>query len=95
MPEKQSSETLEIRDGVVTELRSLISLFAHDTDSYSGRLDHVDVISSVTDSECQGRLVVLSHQINGGSLLCWRRSVNNNRSGSLEDTCDFLSKLLF
>ena len=54
--EQQGSQILELRDGVVTGSRGLHSLKTLDADSNVRLGNHVDVISSITDShrDCSG-----------------------------------------
>mgnify|MGYP001626726200 CR=1 FL=1 len=56
MPEKETAQELELEDGEVGKWASLASLFAHDTDANMGSLDHIDIVSTITDR--QSRLVL-------------------------------------
>mmetsp|Transcript_3804 Transcript_3804/g.3715 ORF Transcript_3804/g.3715 Transcript_3804/m.3715 type:complete len:208 (+) Transcript_3804:304-927(+) len=51
MPEQQSSQISELRKGEVGKARSLVPLLPIDPDANVGRLDHVDVVSPISDGQ--------------------------------------------
>ena len=49
MPEETAPEVLVLRNGVICESGSLVAFLTHEAKAEVSGLDHVDVISSITD----------------------------------------------
>jgi len=50
MPEHQLTEVLELANSKISKLASLIALLAHDSYTDMRLLDHVNVVSAISDS---------------------------------------------
>lgn len=64
MPEHKPVEPLEVGDGVVTELSCLVSFLAHDADTNVRGLNHVDIVTTVTDGQGVGFIVEPLNEFN-------------------------------
>ena len=71
MEEEKGLQVLELADGVVGGLDSLLTLEPTDTNPDMRRVDHIDIVSTVTD--CQSRLlcVTILDQKDDFCLLFW------------------------
>ena len=78
MMEHQPIYSLKVRNSIVTELSSLITLLSHNAYSDRGRLDHVDIVTSISNGA--GELIRVSfYKFYYFCLFIWRRSEHNNR----------------
>ena len=60
MDEEESAEELELPDCIIRVSSCLVAFLSKDTNSNVGLLDHVHVISSITDSQSNSlRIIVL------------------------------------
>jgi hypothetical protein len=60
MHKEESAEELELPDGIIGVASCLVAFFAKDTNSDVSLLDHVYVISSITDCQSDGfRIIIL------------------------------------
>lgn len=69
MDKEQLAEEAELGDRDVGATRGLETLDAADTDADVCRLDHRDIVGSVTDGEKDGPLLVLLDQLDHHGLL--------------------------
>ena len=91
MPENKSSQAFEIRNGIIAEEGSLVSLVTLDANSNIGLLYHIDIVSSIPDRQAQsiaGALVLdKSHDLR---LSMWRTPIHNDRIHALKDCMQHL-----
>ena len=60
MDEEESAKELELPDGIIRVSSCLVAFLAKDTNTNVGLLDHVHIISSITDSQSNSlRIIVL------------------------------------
>jgi hypothetical protein len=60
MDEEESAEELELPDGIIRVASCLVAFLAKDANTNVGLLDHVHVISSITDGQSNSlRIIVL------------------------------------
>jgi len=77
MPEHEPSQTFVVGNGKITKCGSLVTLIAHDADADVGRLNHIHIISSITN--CQHKCIRISRDIfHGVSFLRWRTPEKNH-----------------
>ena len=72
VPEERAAQVLIAWDSIVSESGSLVSFLAHKTDTKVSRLDHVDVVGTVTDSKSDLVASELAHESDNLSLLARR-----------------------
>jgi hypothetical protein len=88
MPEKSSSQVLETRHGVVGESRSLVTFLTHESETDVSRLNHVNIVSTITNSSSDFRLGMFSHEVDYIGFLEGRRSINDSRFTAKEKCSD-------
>lgn len=96
VPEESSSQVLEAGHGVIGEGSSLVTFLSHETKSNVSLLNHVNIVSTISD--CGGDSVsgVGLHKVNNISFLSRRRSVDNCRLAAEQELSDFfVNKLVF
>lgn len=84
VPEHQPVQSLEVGNGIVTESCCLITFLAHNTDTNRSRLDHIDIITSITNGKSEYIWVTLNEFYNF-SFIIWWWSVNYNRLSFVKD----------
>lgn len=77
--EKQAVEVRKshLTDGVVRRVDSLQTLFARNTNADVGRLDHADIVGTITNGECH-RADAFLDEANDEGFLQWRHSTTND-----------------
>ena len=88
MPEKSSSQVLKTRHGVISKSRSLVTFFTHESETDVSRLNHINIISTITDSSSDFRLGMFSHEVDYIGFLEGRRSINDSRFTTKEKCSD-------
>jgi hypothetical protein len=63
VPEKKSSQILELRNSNIRETSSLISFSAKYPNAYMCFLDHADIISPISNSQSSASFDVLPHKL--------------------------------
>ena len=74
--EHQPAEVFEPWDGNIGEVCSLVSFFAHDSDSDLSSLNHVHIIAAITDGDAEGVWVERCHFADDACLVVWRAPVD-------------------
>ena len=72
MPEEQATQVRVLIDCEISERGSLVTLFAHDADTDMCRLNHVHVVSTITDRQCYLVLASIPYVPHDVCLLRWR-----------------------
>lgn len=78
MHKHQWFEELELPDCEVCTPCGLLAFFTQNTNTDMGLCDHIDVISTITDSERYFRREPLSDKVNNISFLLGRNSTSQN-----------------
>ena len=81
MPEEAAPEVLVLWNGVICESGSLVAFLTHEAEAKISRLDHVNVISTITNGKSDLSIGEFLHKADNLSLLAWGGSVNNDRLG--------------
>jgi len=89
MPEKSSSQILETRHSIVGKSRSLVTFFTHESETDVSRLNHVNIVSTISDGGSDFGASVFFHEINDIGFLAGRGPENNGRLTAKEEVSDF------
>ena len=80
VPEHEPPQVLELDDRVVSKSCCLITLLALNSNANVGRLDHIDIVETITYGQCQFPIIEqVLDQVHDLGLLLWRRSIQDNR----------------
>jgi hypothetical protein len=62
VPKNKPINTLEVRNSVVTERSCLISFFTHYSDTNRSRLNHIDIVTAISDGQGENASIT-SHKL--------------------------------
>lgn len=85
VPEHKSSQVFELGHCIVWETSSLVSFFTEDTNTNISSLNHVDIISTITNRQWDAVFCLILDKSDNFGLLGGRESVSNNGLWSLDD----------
>ena len=88
MPEERSAQVLEAWNRIVSEGRSLVAFFAHQTEAKICRLNHVDIICSIADGQCHLVLREFLHECHDLRLLAWGGAIDDDGLGGDEELAE-------
>ena len=71
MPQYELAEASEVGDRVVGERGCLVTFFSHKADANVRRLDHVDVIRTISDRKGDFTAVMSPNELDNLFLLLW------------------------
>ena len=97
MDKEQILEELELADGVVRGLDSLLSFESADADAQMSCVDHVDIVGSITDRKSSlSRIALLDHKDDFGLLLGAHSACKYNIGtlAKINESCQFRLAIL-
>lgn len=89
VPEKSSSQIFEAGEGVIGESSSLVTFFTHEAKSDMSLLNHVNIVSTISNGGSDFGASVFFHEINDIGFLTGRGPENNGRLTAEEEVSDF------
>jgi hypothetical protein len=92
MPKDKSIQSLEVWNSIITESSSLVTFLTHDSYTDWCRLDHVNIISTITDGKCEDTRISL-HELNDFSLIIGRWSINNDGLCLIKQISNWVTEL--
>ena len=74
MPKNEASESLELLYAEICEYSGLVAFVAFNANADVSCLDHVDVVASISDCDCECIGLVLLHEFYDLCFLVWAAS---------------------
>ena len=78
MPKNESSQSLEFLHAEVCKERSLVAFVTFNADSDLGGLDHVDVVTSISDCHCERIGLMCLNECDDLCILVWAASEHHH-----------------
>jgi len=94
VPEERTAKILVPGHGEVGEGSSLVALFAHQANAKMGRLNHIDIVCTITNGQGDLTAGELAHEGDNLSLLSWRGAIDNDRASFDQEIAELLMHVL-
>lgn len=88
VPEHKPVEPLEVRNSVVTELSSLVSFLTHNSNTDMRWLNHIDIVTAISDRKSVSFFIELLNKVDNGSFVIRRRSEHDDSSYLIKNVAD-------